>query len=127
MLAGARLAVVASRLFQGCASSSPSIGGIAAADPVATTTAFLALRTSSPTTTVFSPSSLPVPRITSRQRSSSQGSCPVSSRSWITSSRLARAAETSRSPVTAWETPGTRFASSSSSSGRSSAFEGMQA
>jgi len=101
MLSGACFAVVASRLFQGFASASPSIGGIAAAEPVATTTAFFALRTPSPTTTLFSPSSLPLPRITSRQRSSSQGSCPVSSRSWITSSRLARAAGTSSSPLTA--------------------------
>ncbi len=111
MLAGTEFDVVASRLFQARTESRPSIGGIAALLPVATTTALVAVSSSSPTTTRRSPASRPSPRKTSILRSSSQGSWPESSRSWITSSRRASIAPESRSPVTACFTPGTRRAS----------------
>ena len=127
MLDGTRCEVVPSRLFQARTVSRPSIGGIAALLPVATTIALVAVRTSSPTTTRRSPSRRPAPRKSSMPRSSSQGSWPESSRSWITSSRLASVASGSRLPVTACFTPGTRRASASSSPGRSRAFEGMHA
>ena len=55
------------------------------------------------------------------------GQLAESSRSWITSSRRARTGSTSSSPPTARRAPGTRRASASSSPGRSSAFDGMQA
>ncbi len=96
MLSGTRLEVVASRLFQVRTESRPSIGGIAAPLPVATTTARRAISASSPTTTCRSPSSRPSPRNSSMPRSSSQGSWPESSRSWITSSRRSRTACGSR-------------------------------
>src|SRR5205814_10599065 len=67
--------------------SSDLTGGIAAVEPVATTTAFRAARTSSPTRTRRSPSSVPLPRNSSMPRSSSHGSWPESSRFEITSSR----------------------------------------
>ncbi len=126
MLSGTCLAVVASRLFQASMPSRPSIGGIAALLPVARTIAFSATRASSPTTTRRSPSKRALPRKSSIPRSSSHGSCPESSRSWITSSRRLRARSASISPCPVG-TPGIRFASASTSAGRSSAFEGMQA
>ena len=127
MLCGTRLAVVASRLFQVRTESRPSIGGIAAVLPLAITTALRATSVSSPTATRRSPSSRPSPRKSSIPRSSSQGSWTESSRSWITSSRRSSTACGSSSPLTAALTPGTRRASASSSPGRSSAFDGMQA
>ena len=58
--------------------------------PVATTTALRARRgRSSPTITVRSPSSAARPRRSSIPRSSSHGIMPLSSRSWMTSSRRA--------------------------------------
>ena len=119
--------MVASRLVQGRASLRPSIGGIAAVVPVAITTAFAALSRASPASTVRSPSSRPRPRISSIPLSDSHGSIPESSRSWITSSRRARTVSGSSSPETISRTPGTRPTSASSSPGRSSAFDGMQA
>ena len=74
MLAGICLAVVAWRLFQASMLSRPSIGGIAAPLPVATTTALRALSRSSPTATRRSPSKRPAPRKSSIPCSSSQGS-----------------------------------------------------
>jgi hypothetical protein len=127
MLAGTRSAVVASRLFQARTPSSPSIGGISAPLPVATTTARSALRTASPTCTRRSPANRPSPRNSSIPRSSSQGSWTESSRSWITSSRRARIAAGSSRESSSTGTPGSRRASASTSAGRSSAFEGMQA
>ncbi len=62
MLSGTCLAVVASRLFQALTVSSPSIGGIAALLPVATTIARSALSKSSPTRTRRSPSKRASPR-----------------------------------------------------------------
>ena len=86
-LRGGRVAVV------------PGVDGVEALDrrhrraaPVQTTTTRLATSVRSPTTTRRSPSSRPSPRKSSIPRSSSQGSCPESSRSWITSSRRARTA-----------------------------------
>ena len=124
---GGSFAVVASRLVQGFASLSPSIGGIAGPLPVAITTAWPATSVSSPTTTRRSPSSLPAPRKISTPRSSSHGSMWLSSRPWMISSRRSSTALTSSSPVTASATPGMRRTSASSSPGRSSAFEGMHA
>jgi hypothetical protein len=121
------LAVVASRFVHGSASRRPSIGGMSGAVPVATTTALRATSVSSPTFTRRSPSSRPGPRTTVTPRLSSHGTWLESSRSWMISSRLLRTAPASRSPVTASRTPGMRRTSDSSSPGRSSAFEGMQA
>ncbi len=128
MLSGTSCEVVASRLFHALTESRPSIGGIAALLPVATTTTRPAIRdVAFPTVTRRSPSSRPSPRKSSMPCSSSQGICPESSRAWITSSRRVSTAPGSSSPLTACETPGTRVASASSSPGRNSAFDGMQA
>ena len=124
---GALVLVVPWRLFHAPAVSRPSIGGIEAPVPVAMTTARRAASRTTSTTTCRSPSRRPCPRKSSMPLSSSQGSCAESSRSWITSSRRVRAASTPISPVTASRVPDTRRASSSSSPGRSSAFDGMQA
>jgi hypothetical protein len=109
---------------QGRASRSPSMSGISAAEPVATITAFRATSSSSPTTTRRSPSRRPRPRTSVMPRSSSQGSWLESSWSWMTSSRRASTAATSIGPTSR---PGMRFASRSISTGRSNAFDGMQA
>ena len=122
--AGTNFAVVAWRLFHGSASRRPSIGGTAAPLPVQTTTACRATSTSSSTRTRRSPSSRPCPRTSAMPFDSSQGSMPESSRSWITWSRRASAASTSSPSATR---PGMRRTSASSSPGRSSAFDGMQA
>ena len=71
----------------GLASASPSIGGIAGVVPPARITARRTSIVSSPTTTRFSPSSRPQPRYSAIPRSSSHGSCELSSRSWMISSR----------------------------------------
>ena len=127
--AGTSFAVVASMFVHGRASCRPSMSGISALDPVATITAFRAT-SSSPsaappsTTTRRSPSSRPRPRTSVTPCSSSHGSWPESSRFEITSSRRASTAGTSIGPI---ESPATRSTSRRSSTGRSSAFEGMQA
>ena len=91
----------------------PSMSGISAPDPVATTTAFRATSSSpSPappsTTTRRSPSSRPRPRTSVTPCSSSHGSWPESSRFEITSSRRASTAGTSIGPI---ESPATRSTS----------------
>ncbi len=97
MLAGTFSAVVASRLFQARTESRPSIGGIFAPDPVATTTARVATSSSPPTAIRPSPTKRPSPRKRSISRSSSQGSWPESSSLWIAASRRARTAAGSSS------------------------------
>ncbi len=124
---GTCLAVVASRLVQGLALARPSIGGMMGPLPVATTTACVPTSVSSPTTTRRSPSKRPAPRTIVTPRSVSQGSMCSSSRLWMISSRRSSTAAASSSPVTASATPGMRRTSASSSPGRSSAFDGMQA
>ena len=104
---GTALAVVISRLVHGSASRSPSIGGISAPVPVATTTAFAATSASSPAT---HPPLAVEPAVLAEQLdargSRATGAATESSRSWITSSRRASAASTSSSPVTASAAPG---------------------
>ena len=96
-LSGAFFAVVASRFPHGRASARPGIGGIAGPLPVATTTACRATSTSSsdpdPPLAV---EPRRAPRTSVTPRSSSHGTCEESSRSWITSSRRASTAATSR-------------------------------
>ncbi len=97
---GRVLAVVISRFVQGCDSASPGMGGSAACEPLATTTAVPASRTSPESSrTRRSPSSAPRPRCSAMPRSSSQGSCAASSSPWMTSSRRASTAATSSSPA----------------------------
>ncbi len=127
MLAGTCLEVVPWRLFQVSTVSSPSIGGIAAPLPVATITALRAVRTSSPTR---------------RRRSPSKRACAAEEvdPTFFQPGQLAGVVEVVDHLVAAVEdrlrvelalastgTPGTRRASPSTSAGRSSAFEGMQA
>ena len=81
--AGTSCVIVASRLVQGSALSSPGTGGRLAVLPVATMTARRASSRSSPTRTRRSPSSLPWPRKSAMSRRSSHGSWLLSSRSWI--------------------------------------------
>ena len=128
MLAGTRFEVVASRLFQASTESRPSIGGIAAPLPVATTTARSAI---SVVVADDDPALAVEPALAAEELDPA----------FLQPRQLARVVEVVDHLVAAGEdrlagrarrsppraTPGTRRASASSSPGRSSAFEGMQA
>ena len=127
MLFGTSFIPVTSRLVQiPSRPFSPSIGGIAADEPVEMTI-FSASISSAPTLTRPPPLMRPRPRNSSMPRSSSQVTCPESSQLETTSSRHFRASATSISPVTALRAPHARFAAATVSAGRSSVFDGMQA
>ena len=101
------------------------MSGTSAVEPVATTTARRAVSDSWPSTSTCSfPLMRARPRTSVTLCSSSHGSCELSSRLWITSSRRASTAALSIGPTSR---PGTRATSFASSTGRSSAFDGMQA
>ena len=127
MLSGTCLEVVASRLFQVRTESRPSIGGIAAPLPVATTTARRAI---SVVVADDDPALAVEPALAAEQLDPA----------FLQPGQLAGVVEVVDHLVAAVEdrlrvelagdraaTPGTRRASASSSPGRSSAFEGMQA
>src|SRR5439155_1306168 len=123
---------VAARLSHVRISRSPSMGGIAATEPVATTTARSASRrrrvpSGASMSTSRSPTSRPRPRTSVPPAPSSQRTWPASSQWPARLSRLASAASTSSAPVTASAAPGTRRASASTSPGRSSPLLGMHA
>ncbi len=123
---GTSLAVVASMFVHGRASRSPSMSGISAAEPVATITAFRATSSSlADDDHARSPSSRPRPRTSVTPCSSSHGTWPESSRFGITSSRRASTAGDVDRPDL--ERPAIRRTSRTRSTGRSSAFDGMQA
>ena len=101
------------------------MSGTDAVEPVATTTARRAVSDSCPSTSICNfPLMRARPRTSVTLRFSSHGSCELSSRLWITSSRRASTAALSMGPTSS---PGTRPTSFASSTGRSNAFEGMQA
>ena len=86
--AAPRFAVVASLFVHGLAARRPGMSGIAAVEPVATTTALRATSDSCPSTSTSSfPAIRARPRTSVTPRCSSHGSCALSSRSWMTSSR----------------------------------------
>ncbi len=129
---GISLAVVTSRLSQDVMSRSPSMGGVAARVPVATTTAVRAVRECVPpsgavTSTVRTPVSRPRPRISSASMEFIQSTCGPSSRPEMKASRRRSTASTSTSPVTASAAPGRRRAAATACTGPSSALLGMHA
>ena len=132
-LSGTLFADVISRLVHGSASASPSMGGMNASEPVASTTAFrassstLPLPSANSTTTRFSPSSRPQPRRSVAPTESTHWACP-SSLQWLANASRARSARAaSTAPVTASRAAGTRRAAASASPGRSSALLGIHA
>ena len=122
---GTAFAVVASLFVHGFASRRPGMSGMRAVDPVATTTARRALSDSWPSTSTCSfPAMRARPRTSVTPWSSSHGTWELSSRSWMTSSRRSSTAALS---IGDGASPGTRRTSLASSTGRSSAFDGMHA
>jgi hypothetical protein len=131
-LAGTLLALVASLLVHGRAWRRPSISGMSASDPVATTTAWRAASalvepSAAVTMTSFGPVRRPWPR-------ASEMPAPSTHRTWLSSdqlfvkeSRRASTACTSSSPVMAWAAPGTCRAARSTWAERNSAFDGIHA
>ena len=119
--------VVTSRFVHGSDSARPSIGGISAREPLASTTARRASKVSSPTCDRALAGDR---RLAAHQRHAAV----------LEPGQLAGVVEvvddlvaapsvglTSSEPVTASRAPGTRWTSASSSPGRSSALEGMHA
>src|SRR5581483_3102196 len=125
--------LVASRLVHTSGSASPGTAGMAAALPVATTTACLAASVtvlpSGPVTSTFrSPASRAAPRTSVLPVPSSHVTCPESSdQPCVKLVRRASTAAASSSPVTACLDPPTARAAASAAAGRSSALDGMQA
>lgn len=129
---GTSWTLVTSREVHGAASRSPSMGGRAAPDPVARTTACRAVSvrvvpSASSTATAFSPASRPCPRTRVIPVLSSHCTCELSSWPCTKPSRRASTAARSSSPFTACAAPSTWAAASRASSGRSIALLGMHA
>ena len=120
------------RESHGSESASPSMGGMAAELPVATTTALRAVssRTSPSgivTDTARSPVMRPCPRTSAAFTDASHCTCPSSFQLLAKALRACSARSTSMPPVIAPRSEGTRCATASASSGRSSALLGMHA
>jgi hypothetical protein len=81
------------------------MSGTSASLPVATTTAWRAVSTVSPTATCFSPVIRPCPRTSPMPALSTQLTCPSSDQLLVKESRRPNTAVTSSSPVTAWAAP----------------------
>ena len=129
---GTSCAVTIFRESHGSESASPSMGGIAADVPVATTTARRAesSRTSPSapvTSTVRSPLMRPWPRTSTAFTDASHCTCPSSFQFPAKALRMRSARATSMPPVMAPRSDGTRWATASASPGRSRALLGMQA
>ena len=128
MLAGTCLAVVASRLFQARTESRPSIGGIRAPEPVATITAREAVELVVADRDAACADEAPGAAEEVDLPFFEPGQLPrvvlVVDRLVAAALRTAAGSSRASSPT---GTPGIRCASASTSAGRSSAFEGMQA
>ena len=129
---GTSCAVTILRESHGSESASPSMGGIAAEVPVATTTAFRAVSSwTSPsgpvTVTARSPVMRPCPRTSVAFTDASHCTWPSSFQLLAKAFRACSAFSTSMPPVMAPRIEGTRCATASASAGRSSALLGMQA
>jgi hypothetical protein len=131
-LAGAAVALVASRLVQGAMPASPGMSGTIGSLPVLIATAWRAVSSEdvpsgASTRTVRSPAMRPRPRTRSMPVDASHSTCEESSQSWVSTVRRAKAPAGSSAPVTACLAPSTARAARSACPGRSRPLEGMQA
>ncbi len=130
--AGTSWALVASRLVHGSMSASPGMSGSSAAEPVAATTAWVAVRrvtvpSAAVTVSAFTPVNSAWPRMRSMPAFATHFTCDESSQSWVIVLRRRSTPATSTLPVTACFAPSTACAARTAAALRSSALLGMHA